>query len=133
MRQLRWEEDGRLSSEQCDCNLGSSSKKVRLLAYDLFHAARHLLPRLTVCSTTHQGKCKQDHLTSKRRSRLASRNVFVTIGGRCLSYNGSVSGNSGASEAAVLRTRDASRLLVSEERQENHPRHDQDRKQGAHG
>jgi hypothetical protein len=55
----------------------------------LFHTP-HLLPRLTVCSTTHQGKCKQDHLTSKRRSRLASRNVFVTIGGRCLSYNGSV-------------------------------------------
>src|SRR5215472_8619012 len=61
------------------------------------------------------GKCKQDHLTSKRRSRLASRNVFVTLGGRCLSYSGSVCGNSGASESAVLRTRDANRCTSLED------------------
>src|SRR5215469_9139351 len=108
-------QDRSILSDQDSPNSPPRSKEVSLLAYNLFHAARHLLPRLTVCSTTHQGKCKQDHLTAKRRSRLASRNVFVTIGGRCLLYTGSVCGNSGAREAAVLRTRDARRCTSLED------------------
>src|SRR5215467_13703831 len=108
-------QDRSILSDQDSPNSPPRSKEVSLLAYNLFHAARHLLPRLTNCSTTHQGKCKQDHLTSKRRSRLARRNVFVTLGGRCLSYSGCVCGNSGASEAAVLRTRDASRCNSRED------------------
>ena len=43
--------------------------------------------------------------------------LFVTIVGRYLWYDGSVSGNRGEGEDAILHTRDGTRCLASHERQ----------------